>query len=231
MYDVSLRLQHRCPYNDLSRMFPRARIALWDNFQREFLDVRSNDKKDWPRINNELVTLAKDKGSRILRKTVDGKGYQFLIMTCNCERGGSTLDLVMRSDCLFVPPITFYAGWETYHVIAFDKGAIRHLKKRFSSKGKVELASQKKLQLGPLDQPSVVPLMDPLHELTSMQLNALATSISLGYYRRPRRTSTGRIAATLKVPRTTFQEHRKKAESKLMSALAPYVLTYVSAHC
>jgi predicted DNA binding protein len=60
-----------------------------------------------------------------------------------------------------------------------------------------------------------------------MQLNALATSMALGYYQQPRRTSTGKIAAALKVPRTTFQDHRKKAETKLMTALAPYVLTYV----
>jgi predicted DNA binding protein len=63
--------------------------------------------------------------------------------------------------------------------------------------------------------------------MTTMQLNALATSMALGYYQLPRRTSTGRMAESLRVPRTTFQEHRKKAESKLMAALAPYVLTHV----
>jgi predicted DNA binding protein len=66
--------------------------------------------------------------------------------------------------------------------------------------------------------------------MTPMQVSALATSMALGYYRMPRRTSTGKIAASLKVPRTTFQEHRLKAESKLMAALTPYVLTYVGRH-
>jgi predicted DNA binding protein len=71
-----------------------------------------------------------------------------------------------------------------------------------------------------------MPLFDPLSGLTPMQLNALVTSMAFGYYSQPRRTSTGKIASALNVPRTTFQEHRKKAESKLMAALAPYVLTY-----
>lgn len=150
-----------------------------------------------------------------------------MIMTCACVRRGSTLDLIMGSDCLFVLPIMFQGGWETYHVIAFDKRAAGRLLEKFGSRGKAEIESQKLIDIGTVDQSSVMPLVNPLSNLTSMQLNALATSMALGYYRQPRRTSTGKIAAALKVPRTTFQEHRKKAESKLMTALTPYVLTYV----
>ena len=228
MFEIALKFQHDCPYNNLSKKFPTARIALWDNFQKEFLDARSTERRDWPRINRELEAFARSRGSRILRKTSDGKGYHFMIMTCACERKGSTIDMIMSSDCLFVPPITFYDGWETYHIVAFDKGAIQRLLEKFGSRGKAEVASRKKLDIGTFDQSSIMPLSDPLSNLTPMQLNALATSMALGYYRQPRRISTGKIAATLRVPRTTFQEHRKKAESKLMTALAPYVLTYVS---
>lgn len=227
MFEISLRFQHECPYSDLSRKFPEAKLSLWDNFQREFLDVRSSNRKDWPRMNRELEALARNKGSRILRKTSDGKSYQFMIMTCACERTGSTLDMVMESDCLFVPPIQYKGGLETYHVVAFDRGASARLLAKFRAKGKAEIGGLKEIDTESLDQSTVMPLLDPLSGMTSMQLNALATSMALGYYRLPRRTSTGKIAASLRVPRTTFQEHRKKAESKLMAALAPYVLTYV----
>ncbi len=227
MQEISLRFHHECPYSTLSRRFPEAKISLWDNLQREFLDVRSDRSKDWQRMNRELEALARNKGSKILRKTSDGKSYQFMIMTCACERKGSTLDMVMQSDCLFVPPIRFQAGWETYHVVGFDKGAAARLLSRFRAKGEAEIASMKDIDTESLDQSTVVPLTDPLSGMTPMQLNALATSMAFGYYRLPRRTSTGKIAASLRVPRTTFQEHRKKAESKLMAALAPYVLTYV----
>jgi len=226
MLEIGLKFRHRCPYSDLSRKFPAARFLLWDNFQKEFLDARSNDSKDWPRMNRELEALARKKGSKILWKSSDGNSYQFMIMTCACERKTSTLGLVMESDCLFVPPIKYKGEWETYHVIAFDRGATKRLLEKFGTQGEAEIASQK--QIGPesLGQATFVPLADPLSSMTPMQLNALATSMELGYYRLPRRTSTGRIAESLRVPRTTFQEHRKKAESKLMAALAPYVLTY-----
>jgi hypothetical protein len=150
-----------------------------------------------------------------------------MMMTCACERTGTTLDWIMESDCLFVPPIEFHDGLETYHLVGFDKRATGRLLARFNSKGKAGILTQKKVVASTLDKSTVVPLLDPLAGMTAMQLNALATSMALGYYRLPRRTSTGRIASSLRVPRTTFQEHRKKAESKLMAALAPYVMTYV----
>lgn len=227
MYEISLRFQHECPYSDISRKFPEAKLALWDNLQREFLDVRVSERRDWAPMNRELDALARSKGSRILRKASDGKSYQFMIMTCACERTGSTLDLVTESDCLFVPPIEFHGGQETYHAVGFDRGAAGRLLARFRSKGAAEIADLRQIETESLGQAAVVPLLDPLSRMTPMQLRALATSMMMGYYRLPRRTSTGRIAASLNVPRTTFQEHRKKAETKLMAALMPYVLTYV----
>ncbi len=226
MYEISLRFQHECPYNDVSRKFPAARLSLWDNLQKEFLEARSNNPRDWPGLNRELESLARNKGSKILRKTSDERSYQFLIMTCACQRRGTTLDWIMESDCLFVPPIQLYGGWETYHAVGFDRGAAGVLLEKFRSRGSAEIVSQTRIDIGTLSQSSFMPLLDPLAGMTSMQVNALATSMALGYYRLPRKTSTGKIAASLRIPRTTFQEHRKKAESKLMAALAPYVLTY-----
>lgn len=230
MFEVDLQFQHACPYSDLSRRFPDAKLLLWDNFQKEFLDVRSSNREDWPRLNHELERLARKKGSRILRKTTDGKSYQFMIMTCACERENSTVDMIMASDCLFVPPIMIEAGREIYHTISFEKGASRRMLSKFRSKGQAEIANQSEVGTDSLDQATFFPMADPLSGMTRMQLGALTASMELGYYRLPRRTSTGKIAATLQVPRTTFQEHRKKAEAKLMAALAPYILTYGRRH-
>lgn len=192
----------------------------------EFFDIRSDDKKDWPKMSVELEVLAKTKGSRILRKVTDGRSFQFTIMTCACQRKGSTLDRIMESDCLFVPPILIQNGTETYHVVGFDKGASGRLLAKFKPLGDAEVTRKKQVGTETLEQTSFVPLLDPLSNLTSLQLSALATSLALGYYRLPRRTSMGKIAASLRMPRTTLQEHRKKAETKLMAALTPYVLTY-----
>lgn len=226
MFELDLRFQHSCPYSDLSREFPAARLLLWDNFQKEFLDVHSSNRGDWPKLNRALEVLARTKGSKILRKISDDRSYQILIMTCACERKDSTLDMIMASDCLFVLPISIHQGCETYHAVAFDRGAARRMLAKFKERGQAEIAGQTEISTDSLEKATFLPLTNPLSGMTSMQLSALATSMERGYYRLPRRTSTGKIAAALKVPRTTFQEHRKKAESKLLAALTPFVLTY-----
>jgi predicted DNA binding protein len=226
VYEIVLRFLHDRPYSGISRSFPAARFSVWDNLRREFVDVRSNNPGDWPRMNQELESLATGKGSKILWKSSDGDNYEMVMMTCACETTGTTLNWVMESDCLFVPPIRLLGGWERYHAVGFDRGSAGRLLRKFQARGKAEIASQKRVDVRALSRASFVPMLDPLSGLTRMQLSALTTSMAMGYYRLPRKTSTGKIAKTLKVPRTTFQEHRKKAESKLMAALAPYVLTY-----
>ena len=54
-------------------------------------------------------------------------------------------------------------------------------------------------------------------------MHAMLTAFRYGYYNLPRNADLQTIAAKEKVPRTTFQEHLKKAENKLVAALVPYV--------
>ena len=54
-------------------------------------------------------------------------------------------------------------------------------------------------------------------------MHAMLTAFRYGYYNLPRNADLQTIAAKEKVPRTTFQEHLKKAENKLVTALVPYV--------
>ena len=59
--------------------------------------------------------------------------------------------------------------------------------------------------------------------LTEKQVDALLTAHRYGYYYLPRRADVQTIADRIQVPRTTFQEHLKKAENKLIAAFIPYV--------
>ncbi len=59
--------------------------------------------------------------------------------------------------------------------------------------------------------------------LTERQTDAILTAYRHGYYNLPRHADVQTIAAKNKVPRTTFQEHLKKAENKLVAALVPHM--------
>ena len=53
-------------------------------------------------------------------------------------------------------------------------------------------------------------------------------ALDLGYYSLPKKMTAEEIAVKNKVPRTTFEEHLRKAESKIMRAMTPYVRMYTT---
>lgn len=205
---------------------PHAIITLWDNYKREFFELRSEDGELGPQLDKDMEVFARSKGSRILQRSSDSGGRRFLAMTCACEKSGSTTEIIMSHNCLFVPPITYYDGWESYRAIGFRAEDVSDMFSEFDRKGQLQVTSKKKMETNSLQQLFLISLPDLFSSLTDRQLKALVTSVELGYYQNPREISTGKMAKTMKVPRTTLQEHRRKAESKLMSALAPYLLTY-----
>ena len=58
-----------------------------------------------------------------------------------------------------------------------------------------------------------------LSRLTSKQRQALLAAYSLGYYDVPRRTSSEELAKRLKIGTSTYAEHLRKAERRLLSSI------------
>jgi predicted DNA binding protein len=59
--------------------------------------------------------------------------------------------------------------------------------------------------------------------LTEKQLQALLHAVANGYYRIPKKVKAVEVARLMGVPRTTYEEHLRKAESKILGAVAPYL--------
>ncbi len=66
-------------------------------------------------------------------------------------------------------------------------------------------------------------------DLTEKQIEALLMAYNYGYYEMPRKADVKTIAEKEQVPRTTFQEHLRKAESKLVASLVPYIQLFKQA--
>ncbi len=91
LYEVSFRFRHHCPFNALSMKYPHAMISVWDNYKREFIELRSKDGELGPDLDKEMEAFAHSKGSRILQRSSDSSGTRFLAMTCACKKSGSTV--------------------------------------------------------------------------------------------------------------------------------------------
>ncbi len=227
MYDLSIQFDHHCTISDLSSKYPSADFQFWDNVQRGFLEIKSKKPDDFSPINMELRKLARDKDFAILQKKVNQKGELSALVMFDHDSKGSSVSMVAKCGCFLVFPMFISAGREYLHILAFEKGASTRLLKSLRTAGNARIEKERRIDFEISGLSSIMPLINPISDLTSKQVTALATSMRYGYYELPRHTSTGKIASALNVPRTTFQDHRKKAETKLMNALAPYIMTHV----
>jgi O-6-methylguanine DNA methyltransferase len=66
-------------------------------------------------------------------------------------------------------------------------------------------------------------LSGPWPDLRPRQAEALLAALRMGYYDEPRRCTTGEVAQSMGIARSTFEEHLKRAESRLLRSVAPLV--------
>ncbi len=57
-------------------------------------------------------------------------------------------------------------------------------------------------------------------------MKSLLTAVENGYYEVPKRVTADDLAKRAGQPRSTFEEHIRKAESKVVMAMSPYMMMY-----
>jgi hypothetical protein len=69
-------------------------------------------------------------------------------------------------------------------------------------------------------------LSDLFSRLTEKQIKAFLEACDSGYYRIPKKITAAELARKIHLSRTTFEEHLRKAENKVLSAIVPYLQLY-----
>lgn len=223
MREVRLRFRHGCDINQLSMRHPDAVIAGWCNYTLEVLEFH---RAPGPAMEEDLDRLAR-KGFKRLRESPGPNGSLLLFLKCGHERGSGTVDEVMvEHGALPLYPVLYQGGWEHYRCIVFEDADVPRLFKALGKLGTAELLLNKEFQDQLLGATFMVSTADMLSGLTEKQTQALLAAIQEGYYNVPRKVRTEDIARRRKVPRTTFEEHVRKAESKVLLGMAPYLAVH-----
>jgi hypothetical protein len=93
--------------------------------------------------------------------------------------------------------------------------------RRARKTGSIKIIYRRIVSGSPIKDTFVISASSLLGGLTKKQSIALLTALSSGYYDIPKRVSTEEISKGLGLPRTTFEEHLRKAESKALKAIMP----------
>jgi hypothetical protein len=235
LYEVSFKMMHEgCPFAELSEKYD-ATIVQWCNDATDVYEIRSKVPEAVQGIVGELRRMAKGLGSvkmRVMNFDEERSGLVLQDLSgCMCGRAlksqgvASVMRAVRGNRCVDVPPTIYKAGWEYYTVLSFDSSDFKGLFASLEKLGHVEVTS-KKMYRGAAQESFTVSLRGLFSGLTSKQLDAYISAMDGGYYAVPRKTTIGKIARTRRVARTTYDEHLRKAESKVALAIAPYLRIY-----
>ncbi len=225
MLQLSFKFKHGCELNRLSSEYPKITIAQWCNLRTELLEIEARDP--------ELLAEIKKRLSRISRWSLgtlgtgpDG-GNGTLMMTCFHRKGNTLDEKIEGHGCLLIHPVVYHGGWEHYRVIVLDENRLKRMITSLEREGRVEVVLKRGMNDGPIRKSFVISANELLAGLTRRQAEALLLAVEGGYYEVPRRATFEGIAKLRNTPRTTFEEHVRKAENKVIKSLAPYISFYI----
>jgi hypothetical protein len=222
-FEVAFKLQHDCPYNTFSKTHPAVVVSHWCNWSRDVLEISHRDLRD-SHIQRSIQELNKALGARIIRKSYASSNLQVVLQHCACDKvPPPTLPVIESHNCLELQPTVYTGGWEWYRVIAFSEKDLRQLFKDLDEYCKIEVTSSRSIENESIRDTFVVSTAALFGSLTGKQRRALITALDNGYYHMPRRATAGEIAEKLGVPRTSYVDHLRKAEDKLIQSIASYL--------
>lgn len=120
-------------------------------------------------------------------------------------------------------PMIYAGGWEYYRITAFSDHDLRSLFKDFEKHCTVEVTSRRTISEDSAHADLLVSTRSLFGDLTGKQVKALLTALDHGYYNLPRSATAEEIARRLKIPRTSFTDHLRKAENKAIQAAGAYL--------
>jgi len=211
LYEASFRVKHECPYREISERHPDLTIREWYLSDCQVLEITSASAPT-----DDLLAEIDAMGT-VLHESVDDEGLHVVTQACLCSLEESIVDRFEAHNCLYQPPTIYRRGWEHYTVIAFDEGDVRALFRDLEADREIDVLAKTAIAEQQLPHSMLAPVDRLFENLTDRQLAALRFALEEGYYEQPRGTSLRALAERTAVARSTFEEHLRKAENKLLT--------------
>ncbi|MDG6995842.1 MAG: helix-turn-helix domain-containing protein [Nitrososphaerota archaeon] len=221
MNRAELKLEHNLPFNKLSKLFPDANISRWCNLEVDILEIEAT-KEQLARIQKSLKNMMKGLSARMIHTSKYSETTLEAVIKCRCAINNSSISVIEASNCIPVMPVTYSGGIEHCKVLSFSSKDLGRAIDNLSKFARVEVASKESL-LRPTTRSSMtISAEDFFGTLTRKQLDALVQSIEMGYYSFPKQRTIAEISSLLRARPSTFEEHLRKAEAKVMRSIIPY---------
>jgi len=216
LWEISFRTQYDYPFIQLSREHPGLPFSMWCIYNRELVQVPTLDEVKLKAIEKTIRAAG-----HVVDRWVEAQDARIFLLRCTCGHLDSPWNIWERTDCIDAPPAVFQDGWGYFRVISFDESRTGELFREFNRRGPTELIRKRELPLSVL--PTSVWVNSLFGDLTGKQIDAVLKAHRYGYYTSPREITTENIAKGLGLSRSTYEEHLRKAENRIMGAIVPYL--------
>lgn len=210
--DVRLRVQHPCPYCDLSVAFPRTLMLLWGENRRDVLLLSSPSSDELGRV---LQAIEEAMRGKCLAR--DGAEALVALRDYLWDDPPAVTRLAENQGMWVLPPTMYFAGKETYHFVAPSRASLKALTDQLRRVGEVELLSVRSDV--PLSSVRDVPASGVhfFEGLTDRQARSLLAALEQGLLDVPARAGWDQVARSQGLSRSTFGEHLRKAQHRIIS--------------
>ena len=227
LFEVALKVAiPKSFYADITRRFPSMSIFIWCNRENDVVEVIVRNPENYALVMDEFRTHP---WMGVIEEVSDNRRLYLNVSECHCMKQDTIVRHIGELDILNIFPNIIENGWTYHRLMVFRHKDLEELLRRFDNWG----WTYRILRKVPFDgfiASSLTLTTDALFSgLTERQMEALLTAHRHGYYNLPRDADVQTIATKEKVSRTTFQEHLKKAENKLVAALVPHMKLFTHA--
>ena len=185
----------------------------------EVLEVEVGDPSEYGEVLKEVGKIATIVGES------EGGGIHLIESTCFCTPENSVGMNVEDLPVLVVSPEVMRGGWEYYRLVLFRHEDFAEVVRRLEGRDFTVEVLEKVEVRGSLSG-NLLEADSVFSSLTGKQMDAMIRAYGHGYYRLPRSADIQEIARRERVKRTTFQEHLKKGENKIIERIIPYMRLY-----
>jgi class 3 adenylate cyclase/predicted DNA binding protein len=222
--EARMRVHHPCPYCDLSVEFPRTLLLLWCDNRRDVFLVSSPDAGELRQV------LSAFRDSFHGRCTVqDGPEAVVVVPDFEWADPPSVTGLARRTGVWTLPPVLYHGGRETYHFVAPARSELNRLIARVRRLGEVELLSVTDREgLGTVRDGTLAPAHF-FEGLTEKQTRAIVAAYEGGLLDVPAHRGWGEVARSQGLSRSTFGEHLRKGQHRLLVNSYPLLKARISA--
>lgn len=210
LYEASFKVKHECPYRTISEQYPSLTIREWFMNEQQILEIVAGTSPT-----DELQEAVEDLGT-VLFEASDSDNLYAVVQSCLCSLDDSLISWFEDHNCLYMPPTIYQEGWEEYTVTAFDDRDVRALLGDLEDDREIEVLSTKAVETRRVPHSLFMSADSLFSDLTTRQLEALRIALDGGYFDQPRSASVADLAEQTNVARSTFEEHLRKAENKLI---------------